>query len=78
MPSCLPPENRIRFAHHVAAMIAIMHLPSQPVIEYGVSKQDLLHQVVWFALRGMGMKDDAIARHFDPKALEIFFGSGAG
>lgn len=76
VPSCLPPENRIRFAHHVAAMIAIMHLPTQPVIEYGVSKQDLLHQVVWFALRGMGMKDDAIARHFDPKALEIFFGSG--
>ena len=71
-------ENRLRFAHHVASMIAIMHLPEEPVIDYGASRQELLRQAVWFALRGMGLKDRAIDRHFDPKALDLFFGGNPG
>ena len=72
--SSISPENRLRFAHHVASMVAIMHLPPVPVIEYGVSKDELLRQAVWFALRGMGMTDRALVRHYDPKALDLFFG----
>jgi len=67
-------ENRVRFAHHLAAMIAINHLPRRPVIDYRVDREELLHEVIWFALRGLGLTDNAIARHYNPKALSIFFG----
>ena len=67
-------ENRLRFVHHVAAMIAIMHLPGKAAIDYRTSREELLNQAVWFALRGLGLKDDAIAAHYNPKALALFFG----
>ena len=67
-------ENRVRFAHHLAAMIAINHLPQRPVIDYRVDREELLHEVIWFALRGLGLTDTAIARHYNPKALSVFFG----
>jgi len=71
-------ENRVRFAHHLAAMVAINHLPKKPVIDYKVSREELLHQVIWFALRGFGLTDAAINRHYNPQALSIFFGVGGG
>ena len=64
----------MRFAHHLAAMIAIDHLPRRPVIDYRVDREELLHEVIWFALRGLGLTDKAIARHYNPKALSVFFG----
>jgi AcrR family transcriptional regulator len=67
-------ENRVRFAHHLAAMIAINHLPKKPVIDYRVDREELLNQVTWFVLRGLGMTDAAIARYYNPKALSVFFG----
>ena len=66
--------NRLLFAHHLANMIAIMHLPKEPVVDYRVSKQGLLNEAMLFALRGLGLSDQAIARHYDPKALALFFG----
>ncbi|MHB8523467.1 MAG: TetR/AcrR family transcriptional regulator [Limisphaerales bacterium] len=66
--------NRARFAHHVGAWLALVHLPAKPVTDYKVSREALLHQAVWFALRGMGMTDKAIATHYKPKALALFFG----
>jgi len=71
-------ENRVRFAHHVAAMIAILHLPKKPVIDYKVDREELFHQVVWFVLRGVGLTDQAIGRHYNPKTLSAFFGVGSG
>ena len=67
-------QNRCLFAHHLACMIAIMHLPKTPVVNYGSSKEELLHQAVWFGLRGMGITDKAITAHYDPKNLALFFG----
>jgi len=69
-------ENRVRFAHHLAAMIAINHLPKKPVLDYHVVREELLHQVIWFVLRGFGLTDNAIARHYNPQALSAFFGVG--
>ena len=71
-------QNRVRFAHHLAATIAINHLPKKPVIDYKVDREELLHEVTWFALRGLGLTDQAIARHYNPKALSVFFGVGNG
>ena len=67
-------ENRVRFAHHLAAMIAINHLPNRPVIDYHVDREELLHEVIWFALRGLGLTDNAIARYYNPNVLSAFFG----
>jgi AcrR family transcriptional regulator len=50
------------FSHHLAAMVAIHLLPETPIVDYGISREDLIEQTVWFALRGMGVKDDVIAR----------------
>jgi AcrR family transcriptional regulator len=66
-------ENRLLFAHHLACMIAILHLPKEPVVDYGSSREDLLHQAIWFVLRGMGLTDKAIQVYYNPKALSLFF-----
>ena len=31
---------------------------------------------IWFALRGLGLSDEAIGRYYIPKSLSIFFGVG--
>src|SRR5258708_4538976 len=64
-------RNRARFAHHVGAWLAAVHLPSKAAMTYGVSRGQLLNQAVWFALRGMGVTDKAIKAHYDPKALVL-------
>ncbi len=66
-------ENRLLFVHHLATMIATVQLPEEPVVDYGASRESLVNQVVWFALRGLGLSDAAIARHFRPKQLAAFF-----
>ena len=62
------------FAHHLAAVIMLNLLPATPVVDYGVSRAQLVEQIVWFSLRGLGLKDDAIRRHYNPKALALFGG----
>jgi AcrR family transcriptional regulator len=59
-------------AHHVAAMVMLNRLPSPAVVDYAVPRDDLVEQTVWFCLRGIGLKEKAIARHYNPKALSLF------
>jgi AcrR family transcriptional regulator len=41
----------------------VMHsLPPDPVINYGIRREELVNQVIWFCLRGMGLKEKAIRR----------------
>ncbi len=65
--------NRARFVHHIASWLAAVYLPGKPVIDYQISREELLNQAVWFALRGIGLTDKAIATHYNPKALALFF-----
>jgi AcrR family transcriptional regulator len=58
--------------HHVAAMIMLNLLPSRSVVDYHMSEFQLVEQTVWFALRGMGLKEKAIKRYYNPKALALF------
>ena len=55
-------------------MIATMHLPEKSVVDYEASREELVHQSAWFALRGLGLNDEAIRRVYNPKALVSFFG----
>jgi TetR/AcrR family transcriptional regulator, transcriptional repressor of aconitase len=74
--SPLTKGNRARFAHHIAAWIAIVHLPAKPAIDYQVNREELLKQAVWFALRGMGLTDKAIATYYKPNTLALSFEKG--
>ena len=47
-------------------------LPEDPVVDYGVRRDRLVEQVVWFALRGLGLRDETVRRHYNPRALALF------
>jgi AcrR family transcriptional regulator len=66
------PKLRSWFVQHLAVMVMIHLRPSTPTIEYGVTRDRLVEQVVWFALRGAGLKDAEIKRHYNPKAMTMF------
>lgn len=68
----VPLGLRAWFAHHLPALILFHRLPANPAVDYGVSGDRLVEQVVWFTLRGMGLKDAAIRRHYNAKALALF------
>ena len=59
------------FVNQMAAMVMIHLLPSEPILEFHVSREELVEQAVWFGLRGMGVKEDAIRRYNTPDALAL-------
>src|SRR5262249_50590027 len=69
VPGPATPNLRAWFMHHLAAMVMIHLLPPTPAVDYGASREKLVEPVVWFALRGMGLKDEAIKRHYNPRTL---------
>ena len=62
------------FMHHLAVMLKTHLLPACPVVDYGMPREKLVEQAVWFALRGMGLKEDAIGLYYNPRALALFDG----
>ncbi len=62
------------FGTHLAAMIRLHLLPAEPVVDYGMSREKLIEQTVWFILRGMGLKEETIKRYYNPRALALFAG----
>jgi AcrR family transcriptional regulator len=68
------PSLRSWFAHHLAVMLLIIRLPNPPALDHGVSGETLVEQAVWFVLSGMGLKPEAIRRHYNPQALALLGG----
>jgi AcrR family transcriptional regulator len=60
------------FTHHLAATLMLHLLPATPVVDYEVPRDKLVEQAVWFTLRGMGLKEKAIQRYYNPRALALF------
>ena len=58
--------------YHVAAAARFCALPAMPVVDYGIARKRLVEQIVWFSLRGLGLKEEAIRRYYNPKALALF------
>ena len=54
-------------ATHVICGIMMHFLPAEPVIDYGIPREELVKQVAWFCLRGMGLKEEAIQRCYKSK-----------
>lgn len=63
---------RLWMVHNLACMVSSMQLPDPPAIEFGLRSDALVEEVTLFALRGLGLSEAAIDRHFDPKALATF------
>ena len=59
------------FAHHLAIMVNTYALPAEHVLDYGLPQKKIVEQVVWFALRGLGLKEEAIRRNYNPRALSL-------
>jgi AcrR family transcriptional regulator len=57
------------FTHYLAKTLMLSLLPPTPVVDYGLPVEALIEQAVWFSLRGMGVKDEAIRRHYNPESL---------
>jgi AcrR family transcriptional regulator len=60
-PGPIASANRFWFGHHVAAMVAFVFLPGRTSVPYQGTAAALVEEVCWFILRGIGMKDEAIA-----------------
>ena len=71
-PQSQPIFNSAWFAHHVIVTIALYHIPEPCVVDYKMSREKLAEECVKFCLRGMGFKDEAIERHYNPRALALF------
>jgi AcrR family transcriptional regulator len=65
-------DIRLWLVHHVAVMASNMRLPERPVVDYGVDPDVLVEEITRFALRGLGLKEETITRHFVPKNLAAF------
>jgi hypothetical protein len=61
------------FEHLVSTILTRLR-PARPVVDYGVSREELIEQTVWFVLRGMGLTDKTIRRHYNPAALRLLEG----
>jgi AcrR family transcriptional regulator len=55
------------FTHHLGVTLLLHHLPDPPAVPYGVSRPVLVEQAVRFALRGIGLKEEAIRQHYRPE-----------
>jgi len=57
------------FVHHVGFSLMLHLHPKVPAINYKSSKEVLVEQATWFALLGVGLKEEAIKRYYSPSAL---------
>ncbi len=62
---------RVWFVHHIAFSLMLHLRPKVPAIDYRVSKDELVEQATWFALLGVGLREEAIKRYYNPKALSL-------
>jgi AcrR family transcriptional regulator len=64
------PRRRAFFADRLPFVVMLNFLPSKPVADLGPQNK-LVEDVVWFVLRGIGLKEDVIKRIYNPKALAL-------
>jgi hypothetical protein len=61
-------DLRAWFVHHLALGLMLYLNPKVPAINYQASGKTLVEETARFALRGAGLKEEAIKRHYKPKA----------
>lgn len=69
--SPVPHYLRAWFTDRLPFIIMTDFVPLAPVQNYRISRERLVRHVVWFLLRGIGMKEESIRRHYNAKAAGI-------
>lgn len=64
-------DLRFWFVEHIAVGMMLHLQPRRAAVDYKMPREALLEQAVWFALLGMGLREKAIKRHYNPKALAL-------
>jgi len=59
------------FVQHTAFSLMLHLQPKEPAINYKVAREELVSQATWFALLGIGLKEEAVRRYYSPKALRL-------
>lgn len=59
------------FVQHTAFSLMLHLQPKVPAVNYKVSREELVSQAAWFALLGIGLKEEAARRYYSPKALRL-------
>jgi len=59
------------FVQHVAFSLMLHLRPEVPAVDYKVAREELVSQATWFALLGLGLKEEAVRRYYSPKALQL-------
>ncbi len=62
---------RAWLVHHIAFALMLHLHPKPPVVDYKVSKEKLVEHAMWFALLGAGLKEQAIERYYNARALSL-------
>lgn len=73
-PKPLRPNLGGWFVLNLLMMSSLQLVPTPPVVDFGLSRQELIAQAVWFALRGLGVREEVIRRHYNPEALSALGG----
>jgi TetR/AcrR family transcriptional regulator, transcriptional repressor of aconitase len=60
-PGPIASANRFWFGQHIAAMVAFAGLSGRASVPYDGAPAELVDEASWFILRGIGMRDAAIA-----------------
>ena len=68
------PDLSVWFVHHIGFSLMLHRHPETPAIRYRASEEALIEQATWFALFGIGLKEEAIKRYYNPKALSLLAG----
>jgi len=62
-------KAEIWFVHHLANTLHLISLPEDEVVDYDMTREELIESAVRFLLRGLGLKNTAIDRYYDPTEL---------
>ncbi|HEX9143298.1 MAG TPA: TetR/AcrR family transcriptional regulator [Candidatus Binatia bacterium] len=62
------------FVHHIGFALMLHLHPKTPAIKYRATQEALIEQATWFALFGVGIKEEAIKRYYNPAALSLLAG----
>jgi AcrR family transcriptional regulator len=62
-------------AQHVIMMLSFMHLARSPLVKYRTGRDERIREAVLFSLRGLGLREEAIRKAYDPRAVERLVGN---
>jgi len=64
------PRVRVLLCQHLACGTAFMSMPETKPLDYGATRAQVNREAVLFVLRGLGLKDEAIRKHFEPAEFD--------